>query len=223
MSLVEDMARQPAADANLDAAAAGNDPKMYGVVVGRVINVVDPLMLGRVQVQIPSVDALDLSAWARVAMPAASLASGMYWLPNPEDEVLVAFERGSLDAPYIVGCLWSAVAPPPLPSPLLQIRGLRTPFGNQILMMEAPPSIIINTADGLNSVILLPTGMQLISGPNVISMTPDGITLAGATIKLVAEAEVSITAPSVSITGAASTSVSSGGVCSVTGSLVTIN
>jgi hypothetical protein len=223
MSLVEDMARQPAADANLDAAAAGNDPKMYGVVVGRVINVVDPLMLGRVQVQIPSVDALDLSAWARVAMPAASLASGMYWLPNPEDEVLVAFERGSLDAPYIVGCLWSAVGPPPLPRPLLQIRGLRTPFGNQILMMEAPPSIIINTADGLNSVILLPTGMQLISGPNVISMTPDGITLAGATIKLVAEAEVSITAPSVSITGAASTSVSSGGVCSVTGSLVTIN
>jgi hypothetical protein len=169
------------------------------------------------------VDALDLSAWARVAMPAASLASGMYWLPNPEDEVLVAFERGSLDAPYIVGCLWSAVAPPPLPSPLLQIRGLRTPFGNQILMMEAPPSIIITTADGLNSVILLPTGMQLISGANVISMTPDGITMAGATIKLVGGAEVSITAPSVSITGAASTSISSGGVCSVTAPLVTIN
>jgi phage baseplate assembly protein gpV len=193
------------------------------VVVGRVINVVDPLMLGRVQVQIPSVDALDLSAWARVAMPAAGLASGMYWLPNPEDEVLVAFERGSFDAPYVVGCLWSAVAPPPLPSPLLQIRGLRTPFGNQILMMEAPPSIIITTADGLNSVILLPTGMQLIAGTNVISMTPDGITMAGATIKLVAQGEVSITAPSVSISGAASTSISSGGVCSVTGPLVTIN
>jgi hypothetical protein len=223
VSLVDDMARQSAGDESTDAAAAGGDPKMYGVVVGRVTNILDPLMLGRVQVQIPSVDALDQSAWARVATPAASLASGMYWLPNIEDEVLVAFERGSIHAPYIVGCLWSAVAPPPLPSPLLQIRGFRTPFGNQILMMEQPPSVIITTADGLNSVVLLPTGMQLISGTNIISMTPDGITVTGTSIKLVGQAEVSITAPSVSITGAASTSISSGGVCSVTGSLVTIN
>src|SRR5947209_7873363 len=91
------------------------DPKIYGVVVGRVINVLDPLMLGRVQVQVPSIDALDLSPWARVAMPAASLAAGLYWLPNPEDEVLVAFENGDPNAPYIIGCLWSAIMPPPLP------------------------------------------------------------------------------------------------------------
>jgi hypothetical protein len=180
-------------------------------------------LLGRVQVQIPSIDAVDQSAWARVATPAASLASGMYWLPGVEDEVLVAFERGSLHAPYVIGCLWSAVAPPPLPNPLLQIRGFRTPFGNQILMMEQPPSIVITTADGLNSVVMLPSGMQLVSGANVISLTPEGITMTGASIKLVGQAEVSISAPSVSISGAASTSVSSGGVCSISGSLVTIN
>jgi phage baseplate assembly protein gpV len=212
VSFLDEMARQPP-----------DDPRIQGVMVGRVTNVLDPLLLGRVQVQLPSIDALDQSPWARVATPAAGLASGMYWIPNPEDEVLVAFENGSLDAPYIIGCLWSAVAPPPLPSPLLQIRGLRTPLGNQILMMEEPPGILISTADGLNSVILLPTGMQLISGANVVSLTPDGITMAGATIKLIGEAEVSITAPSVTIEGAASTSVSSGGVCSIASPLVTIN
>jgi len=212
VSFLDDMARQPS-----------EDPKIHGVLVGRVINLLDPLMLGRVQVEIPSIDALDLSPWARVATPAAGMASGMYWIPNVADEVLLAFENGSVDAPYVVGCLWSAVAPPPLPSPLLQIRGLRTPLGNQILFMEEPMGILINTADGLNSVIMLPTGMQLISGTNVVSLTPDGITLAGATIKIVAETEVSIVAPSVSITGAGSTSVTSSGVCSITSPLVTIN
>jgi hypothetical protein len=199
------------------------DPKISGVVVGRVINLLDPLMLGRVQVQIPSIDALDQSPWARVATPAASLAAGMYWIPNIEDEVLIAFENGSLDAPYVIGCLWSAVAPPPLPTPLLQIRGLRTPLGNQILFMEQPTGIVINTADGMNAVIMLPTGMQLISGTNVVSLTPDGISMVGATIKLVATGEVSIAAPTVSITGATSTTIASGGTCSVTSPMVTIN
>ncbi|HEY1294122.1 MAG TPA: phage baseplate assembly protein V [Chloroflexota bacterium] len=212
VSFLDHVAREP-----------DTDPKVSGVMVGRVINILDPLMLGRVQVQIPSVDALDLSPWARVAMPAASLAAGMYWIPNIGDEVLVAFENGALDAPYVIGCLWSAVAPPPLPTPVLQIRGLRTPLGNQILMMEEPTGIIINTADGLNAIVMLPTGMQLISGTNIISLTPDGISMVGATIKLVAQGEVTITAPSVTVAGAGSTSVTSGGTVSIKSPLVTIN
>ncbi|MFO7680577.1 MAG: phage baseplate assembly protein V, partial [Chloroflexota bacterium] len=42
--------------------------KFDGVMVGRVINNLDPMALGRVQVQLPSIDSLDLSPWARVAV-----------------------------------------------------------------------------------------------------------------------------------------------------------
>jgi len=66
--------------------------KMYGVQVGRVINLLDPLTLGRVQVQLPSIDALDLAPWARVAMPMASILCGFYFIPQIGDQVLVAFE-----------------------------------------------------------------------------------------------------------------------------------
>jgi phage baseplate assembly protein gpV len=192
------------------AAAEAEEPKIYGVVVGRVINLLDPLMLGRVQVQIPAVDALDLSPWARVATPAASLACGLYWIPNVGDEVLVAFEQGDLNAPYVIGCLWSAIMVPPLPSPLPQIRMLRTPLGNQIMFTEVPPTISISTASMLQSIVMTPAGIQIIAGANVINMTPDGITITGTpNINLVASGQINITAPNVMMAGAATTVVGS--------------
>jgi len=187
----------------------GGEPTVNGVQVGRVINLLDPLMLGRVQVQLPFIDALDLSPWARVAMPAAGLASGFYWIPNVGDEVLVAFEQGDINAPYIIGCLWSAIAVPPLPSPLPQMRMIRTPTGNQIVFTEIPPTITITTATMAQSVVLSPAGIQVIAGTNIINMTPDGITMSGANINLVATTNVTIAAPNVTIVGAATTTVGS--------------
>jgi len=218
MSVVDDLARS-------DGASAEAEPKVYGVVVGRVIDLLDPLMLGRVRVQLPAIDALDLSPWARVAMPAASLASGMYWLPNIEDEVLVVFERGDLQAPYVIGCLWSAVMVPPLPSPVPQIRLLRTPTGNQIMFTEAPPSITINTATMLQSIVLTPVGIQIIAGANVINLTPDGITISGTpNVNLVASGQITIAAPNVVVAGAATTTVGSpASPCVISGLPVKIN
>src|SRR5215210_8236632 len=115
--------------------------KLFGVMVGKVINLLDPLALGRVQVQLPSIDSLDLSPWARVAVPMAGIAHGFYFIPNLNDEVLVAFEHGDVNAPYILGSLWNAMAPPPLPSPLPQIRMIRTLEGNMIQFNEETPSI----------------------------------------------------------------------------------
>jgi phage baseplate assembly protein gpV len=218
VSVVDQMAQD-------EKTAAEADPKIYGVVVGRVINPLDPLMLGRVQVQLPSIDGLDLSPWARVATPAASLASGIYWIPNLEDEVLVAFENGEVHAPYIIGCLWSAVMVPPLPSPLPQIRMIRTPLGNQIVFTEAPPTITITTASLTQSIVMTPAGIQIIAGANLINMTPDGITISGTpNLNLVASGQITITAPNVVVTGAASTSVGSpASPCLINGLPVKIN
>ena len=185
------------------------EPNVNGVQVGRVINLLDPLLLGRVQVQLPFIDALDLSPWARVAMPAAGLASGFYWIPNLGDEVLVAFENGDINAPYIIGCLWSAIVVPPLPSPLPQIRMIRTPLGNQIMFTEAPPTITISTATLKQTIIMTDAGIQIIAGTDVINMTPDGITLAAPNINLVATTQISIAAPTVNVVGAAATTVGS--------------
>lgn len=211
--------------------------KFYGVAVGKVINVADPMTLGRVQVQLPFIDDLDLSPWARVATPMAGPTHGHYFIPNIGDEVLVAFEHGDINAPYIIGSLWNAAAPPPLPSPLPQIRALRTLAGNQLVFTEAPPTVTIQsgptppvtipappTPAGPPTVILSPTGVQILFGTNIINMTPDGITITGTpNLNLTAAASITITAPNVTINGAAATSVQSAGVCNVTAPLVKIN
>lgn len=196
--------------------------KFYGVTVGRVINPLDPMMLGRVQVQLPMIDSLDLSPWARVAVPMAGMAHGTYFIPNFGDEVLVAFENGNLEAPYIVGSLWNASAPPPLPSPVVQIRKIRTPIGNEIMFTEVPPSITIMTP-AAQTILMSPAGIQITTGANVINMTPDGITLNGPNVNLTATGNLTITAPNVTINGASATKVLSAGVCDVKAPLVKIN
>ena len=217
--------------------AADRADRFYGVVVGQVLNVLDPLFLGRVQVRLPFIDDLDLSPWARVAVPMAGIMHGHYFIPNMGDEVLVAFEHGDTSVPYVIGSLWNATAPPPLPSPVPQIRTLRTLAGNQIVFTEAPPTVTIQsgptppavipappTPAGPPTVILSPAGIQILFGLNIINMTPDGITITGtANLNLVATAAITLTAPTVTINGAAATNVQSGGVCNVTAPLVKIN
>jgi hypothetical protein len=211
--------------------------KFLGVAVGQVINVVDPMTLGRVQVRLPFLDAADLSPWARVAVPMAGIGHGHYFIPNLLDEVLVAFEQGDVNAPYIIGSLWNATAPPPLPSPIPQVRTMRTLAGNQIVFSEVPPTVTIQsgptppvvipappTPAGPPTVILSPVGIQIIFGLNIINLSPDGITITGTpNITLAATGAITMAAPSVSITGAAAVSVQSGGVASVTAPLVKIN
>lgn len=222
---------------DMDNAIEDLQSKFYGVTVGRVINVADPMFLGRVQVQLPFLDSLDLSPWARVAVPMAGLQHGTYFIPNVSDEVLVAFEHGDVNAPYIIGSLWNVQNLPPLPSPLPQIRTIRTLVGNQIVFSEAPPTVTIQsgptppaaipappTPAGPPTIILSPTGVQIIFGLSMINMTPDGITITGTpNLNLTATASINITAPNVSINGAAAASMQSGGVCNVTAPLVKIN
>jgi phage baseplate assembly protein gpV len=206
-----------------DADIAELKRKYYGVVTGTVINPLDPLMLGRVQVQLPFIDSLDLSPWARVATPMAGPASGFYFLPNVGDEVLVAFEHGDVNAPYVIGSLWGAMAPPPLPSPVPQIRTLRTLAGVQVILTEIPPSVTIMTPTG-QTILMSPAGIQITAGTDVINMTPDGITLHAPNVNIVADAAVSIVAgTALSVSAGAGATVTAGGTASITAPLVRIN
>src|SRR5205085_2988322 len=85
-----------------------------GVVVGVVTNNQDdPDGLGRVKVKFPWLSNDEESFWARVAVPMAGKERGFYFLPEVEDEVLVAFEHGDPRFPYVLGSLWNGQDKPP--------------------------------------------------------------------------------------------------------------
>lgn len=92
-----------------EAAAA----RVLGVVVAVVTNNQDPDALGRVKVRFPWLSDSDESSWARIAVPMAGNDRGLWFLPEVDDEVLVAFEHGDVSFPYVVGALWNGKDAPP--------------------------------------------------------------------------------------------------------------
>lgn len=89
------------------------ESRIYGVVSGIVINNKDPEKMGRVKVKIPRISGDEESNWARVAAFMAGKERGAFFLPEVDDEVLVAFEYGDINMPYIIGSLWNGEDKPP--------------------------------------------------------------------------------------------------------------
>jgi uncharacterized protein involved in type VI secretion and phage assembly len=87
--------------------ATGGQAKIFGVEIGIVTNVQDPGKQGRVKLCFPWLPGNPESGWARVVQPAAGAGRGFYWIPEVNDEVLVAFERGEANRPFVVGALWN--------------------------------------------------------------------------------------------------------------------
>ena len=88
--------------------------KQYpGVVIAIVKNLDDPDGQGRIEVQFPWLSDSVRSSWAPVAAPLAGRQRGMFFMPEVDDEVLVAFEHGRFEHPYVVGHLWNGKDLPP--------------------------------------------------------------------------------------------------------------
>ncbi len=87
--------------------------RVSGVAVGVVTDNKDPQKLGRVKVKFPWLRDDTESNWAKVAAMMAGKERGSFFLPEVDDEVLVAFEQGDLDHPYVIGALWSNEDKPP--------------------------------------------------------------------------------------------------------------
>lgn len=100
---------------DLMAGTGGEQGRQYGVVTGIVNDISDPENLGRVKVEIPSVGGVaeSLSNWARIATMSAGNGRGSFFIPEVGDEVLVAFEHGDPNRPFVIGMLWNSEDTPP--------------------------------------------------------------------------------------------------------------
>ena len=87
--------------------------RVMGVFIGVVTNNQDPDKLGRIKVKFPKVSADNETDWIRVATLFTGAEFGSYFLPNVNDEVLVAFESGDINLPIVIGSLWNGVVKPP--------------------------------------------------------------------------------------------------------------
>ena len=61
----------------------------------------------RLKVKFPWLNEKDESYWARQSSFMAGPDRGAFWMPEVDDEVLVAFEHGDFRFPVIIGMLWN--------------------------------------------------------------------------------------------------------------------
>lgn len=87
--------------------AGSDDWSISGVVSAIVTDNKDPEDGGRVRIAMPWLDADHVSGWARVAFPGGGKDRGIAFLPEVNDEVLVAFEHGDPDKPMVLGGLFN--------------------------------------------------------------------------------------------------------------------
>jgi phage protein D/phage baseplate assembly protein gpV len=181
-----------------------------GVMVGKVVQNIDPLGLGRVQVTFPDLSDDHPSGWARIATLSAggdeSGSWGSYFLPDRDDEVLVAFEGGDLNHPVVIGALWNGQQrPPETNTGLNERRLLRTKSGMEIRFDELPQQERLVIRDKAGATIELssaPDGRGITirnTAEAVIRLdaTQNEVTIAhasGSTITLAADGSVSIVA-----------------------------
>ncbi|MFT6762268.1 MAG: hypothetical protein ACJAXA_000917 [Candidatus Aldehydirespiratoraceae bacterium] len=126
-----------------------------GVTIGVVTNIDDPDKLGRVKVKLPYISDDNETDWARVMQLGAGEERGLNLTPEVEDEVLVAFEHGELQRPFIIGGLHSVKHKPSTVTVYddkVKERSLTTREGHHITLSDGPDaadqSILITLRGG---------------------------------------------------------------------------
>ena len=129
-----------------------------GVTIAIVTNNKDPENLGRIKVKFPWLSQDEESYWARILTPMAGNDRGMYFLPEVDDEVLVAFEQGDMNVPYILGALWNGKDKPPAKNDdgKNNQRMIKSRSGHQIILddTKGEEQIIIQDKTGKNQIVI---------------------------------------------------------------------
>jgi len=189
--------------------------KISGVVIGVVSKNKDDEGLGRVKVIFPWLSETEESQWARVATLMAGEKRGALFLPEVGDEVLVAFEQGDRDRPYVIGALWNGKDKPPKTNDngKNNIRLIQSRSGHQITLDDTDGSEKIEITDktGKNSIVwdAAENTITITAEKDIVLKAPSG--------------KISLDAKELELKSSANTTAEATGTMTVKGSTVNIN
>ncbi len=210
-----------------EASGGGNDNKILGVMVAIVTNNKDPQKLGRVKLNLPVREQDNQTDWVRIATLMGGKNMGSLFIPEVGDEVLVAFNQGEIQEPFVIGSLWNDKNPPPKPNDKNNIRQITSREGHEITFDDDKKgSILIKTKkgkkifldeksdtikiekDGGNSIVITKSNITAKSGQSEITMKNSGdiilksakaITIDSAQIKMSAKATLDLKAAAINV------------------------
>jgi type VI secretion system secreted protein VgrG len=212
----------------------------------------DPEKLGRIKVSFFWQESSQMTPWIRIAWPYAANERGFYFIPEVEDEVLVDFEGGDAEKPFVAGSMYHGKNKPHAKWPTnknnfkgivtksnlriefddeKKITTIDTPGGNKVVISDDEKSILLSDQNR-NTVELKPEGITLDSPKDIRITSKSKITIdamSGVDISSTSDVKVSglniNQTANVSFTakGNASAELSAAGQTTVKGAVVMIN
>ncbi|MFB6714566.1 MULTISPECIES: VgrG-related protein [unclassified Streptomyces] len=146
--------------------APSRGPRMPGLAIGVVTDIREgKTERGWVRLKFPWLDDTYVTDWVRTVQWGGQGGGGVF-SPEVNDEVLVGFEQGLLDSPYVLGGLYNGVDKPsphdvPLVDPTsgkVNRRSLVSRSGNRLELLDTPRG---------------PSGVRLASGDKRLDVTLD--------------------------------------------------
>jgi len=215
--------------------ALARSPRLPGLAIGVVTDVRDKGERGWVKLKFPWLDDNYVTDWVRTVQLGGQGGGGVF-SPEVNDEVLVGFEQGSLDRPYVLGGLYNGVdKPSPHDVPLVDgtsgkvnRRSFVSRKGNRVELLDGATKSGVRLASGdkrLEVVLDEMKGQVVISvhgrgGAGALSsvtLTDRGITLDAG------RGSVTVKGSSVSVQGTTSVSVDGGMEAVLKGRIIRIN
>ncbi|MER5362311.1 VgrG-related protein [Streptomyces sp. NPDC002785] len=231
-----------APDRSLAGLAGGaNAPSRGPRIPGLAIGVVTDIREGRdergwVRLKFPWLDDTYVSDWVRTVQWGGQGGGGVF-SPEVNDEVLVGFEQGLLDSPYVLGGLYNGVDKPsphdvPLVDPTsgrVNRRSLVSRSGHRLELLDSPrgPSgvrlasgdkrldvTLDERRDEIALKVFAPGGTRVLSS---VTLSASGITLDAGT------GEVNVKGSSVTVNGRTGVTVDGGLLAVLKAKLIRIN
>ena len=162
----------------MNGGAVAERKRFLGKYRGTVINNVDPMQIGRIQVLVPDVSSVLPTSWAMPCLPVAGINMGIFTVPPIGSGVWIEFEQGDPDYPIWVGGFWGTPAEVPVLArivpPAVPGIALQTTLKNGIVISDVPGptgGILLQTTTGA-MISVSDTGIIISNGKGaIITMT----------------------------------------------------
>lgn len=224
-------------------------PRLHGVYPAIVNSIEDPKKQGRVNLQLPWLDPEYITGWARVMQMGAGKGVGWQALPAPDDEVLISFEHGQLETPYVIGGVFAGSTGKLSPSELMKDgspikQAFTTKTGHQLIFDEEGDdsgitirskggetcSIVLNDKKGITITTGGEGAVTINSAADVTVTAKNNAKVSGqevsveskGAIKIEGKGAISVSASSITVDATASTTLKGASVTVEASSLLTL-
>ena len=154
----------------------------YGKYRGKVLDNVDPLMLGRVLPMVPGLSGMPLN-WALPCMPYAGSDVGFYAIPPIGASIWVEFEGGNPNYPIWVGCFWQEGEMPASQEPIDPACKWIKTESNTLVLSDIPAAGGVQLTTSTPAVEtecvfeMSSSGVHVLVAETEIVLQPDNLTL----------------------------------------------